>query len=442
MRIFLHFINKIIKSNFLKESIIYGLSSALSKFSAFFTIPIYTRYLSVEEFGLLDLYITMSMILYIVLEMQMQSGFMRSYYEKQKENKLDELLGTVLKYYFIVFIFFVSFVIGLLLLGIKSKYLLFEYLFPIVLFILPKQIFDLNNILMRMEHQAKKFLLFNVSYVFSIAILGIFLVVFFQSSVEIILWSMTIGNIVFGILAFKNLIKHIPLKLNLSHFKEVFYYGAPIVPAVIGGWAMSAIGRFIIAENMTFEDLGIYSLALKIGMIFLIFLEAFRLTWSPFVVKKYGENNSKEVFVKALNYYVFLGLFIVCLIYLFSPFLINILATDKYISALEVIPILLMAYFWQGALNIIGTGNGWVRKTYLNSIGSLTGGIFVLVITFYYITILGIKAAAIGQLMGFIISFFITMYFSQRNVYIKYNYLVILFALSISFFIIFDDKIF
>lgn len=437
MRIFLHFINKIIKSNFLKESFIYGLSSALSKFSAFFTIPIYTRYLTVEEFGLLDLYITISMILYIVLEMQMQSGFMRSYYEKQKENKLDELLGTVLKYYFIVFGFFISFVIGLLLLDIKSKYLLFEYLLPIVLFILPKQIFDLNNIMMRMEHQAKKFLLFNVSYVFSIASLGIFLVVFVQSSVEMILWSMAIGNIVFGIVAFKNLIKHIPLKLNLFHFKEVFYYGAPIVPAVIGGWAMSAIGRFIIAENMTLEYLGIYSLALKIGMIFLIFVEAFRLTWSPFVVKKYGENNAIEVFAKALNYYVIIGLTIVSLIYVSSPLLIKILATDKYISALEIIPILLMAYFWQGAINIIAVGNGWVRKTYLNSIGSLSGGIFVLIITYYYINILGIKAAAIAQLIGFIVSFFVTIYFAQRNVRIKFSFYTIFLGIMISIILIF-----
>ena len=437
MRIFLHFINKIIKSNFLKESFIYGLSSALSKFSAFFTIPIYTRYLSVEEFGLLDLYITMSIILYIVLEMQMQSGFMRSYYEKQKENKLDELLGTVLKYYFIVFIFFVSFVMGLLLLGIDSKYLLFEYLFPIVLFILPKQIFDLNNIMMRMEHQAKNFLFFNVAYVFFIASLGIFLVVFIQSSVEMILWSMAIGNIVFGILAFKNLIKYIPLKLNLFHFKEVFYYGAPIVPAVIGTWAMSAIGRFIITENMTLEDLGIYSLALKIGMIFLIFVEAFRLTWSPFVMKKYGESNATEVFAKALNYYVIIGLFIVSLIYLSSPLLIKILATDKYISALDVIPILLMAYFWQGAINIIAVGNGWVRKTYLNSIGSLSGGIFVLIITYYYINILGIKAAAIAQLIGFIVSFFVTIYFAQRNVRIKFSFYTIFLGIMISIILIF-----
>jgi len=418
---FLLFINKMIKSSFFKESFIYGLSSALSRFSAFFTIPIYTRYLSLEEFGLLDLYITISMILYIVLEMQMQSGFMRSYYEKQKENKLDELLGTVLKYYFIVFCFLISFVMGLFFLDIESKYLLYEYLLPIALFIFPKQIFDLNNIMMRMEHQAKKFLFFNVSYVFSISLLGIFLVVFVQSSVDMILWSMVIGNIVFGTIAFKNLIKFIPLKLNLFHFKEVFYYGAPIVPAVIGGWAMSAIGRFIIAENMTLEDLGIYSLALKIGMIFLIFVEAFRLTWSPFVVKKYGENNSKEVFAKALNYYVFVGLAIVSLIYLSSPLLIKILATDKYLSALDVIPILLMAYFWQGSINIIAVGNGWVRKTYLNSLGSLIGGIFVLLITFQLINSIGIKAAAIGQLIGFITSFFVTMYYAQRNIKIQYS---------------------
>lgn len=437
----MHFINKIIRSSFLKESFIYGLSSALSKFSAFFTIPIYTRYLSVEEFGLLDLYITMSMILYIVLEMQMQSGFMRSYYEKQKENKLDELLGTVLKYYFIVFVFLISFTMGLLLLDIDSKYLLFEYLFPIVLFILPKQIFDLNNILMRMEHQAKRFLLFNVLYVFSIAILGVFLVVFVQSSVEMILWSMTIGNIVFGIVAFKNLIKHIPLKLNLFHFKEVFYYGAPIVPAVIGGWAMSAIGRFIITENMTLEDLGIYSLALKIGMIFLIFVEAFRLTWSPFVVKKYGDSNATEVFAKALNYYVFVGLAIVCLIYLSSPFLIMILSTDKYISALDVMPILLMAYFWQGAINIIAVGNGWVRKTYLNSIGSLSGGIFVLLITYYYINLIGIKAAAIGQLIGFIVSFFVTMYFAQKNINIAYSKYILIIVIFLTAILIIQEVI-
>lgn len=72
-----------------------------------------------------------------------------------------------------------------------------------------------------------------------------------------------------------------------------------------------------------------------------------------------------------------------------------------------------MAYFWQGAINIIAVGNGWVRKTYLNSIGSLSGGIFVLIITYYYI---GIKAAAIGQLIGFIV----TMYFAQRNININY----------------------
>lgn len=415
------YINKIVKNSFLKESLTYGLSSALSKFSVFFTLPIYTRYLSVKEFGLLDLYITIFMVLYILFEMQMQSGFMRSYYEKQKENKLDELLGTAVKYYVTVFAFALSILFGLYILNIQSRYIIFDYLLPVVLMMLPKQIFDLNNIVMRMEHQSKKFLLFNVSNVFLIAMLGIILVVLIDSSVEMILWSMTIGNIIFGTIALRNIIKNIPLKLNFLHFKEIFYYGAPIVPAVMGGWAMSAIGKFIITEKMTLEDLGIYSLALKIGMIFLIFIEAFRLTWSPFVVKKYGENNVTHVFAKALNYYIVVGLLVVSLIYILSPLFIKILATDSYISALEVIPILLMSYFWQGAITIIAVGNGWVRKTYLNSIGSLSGGVLVLWVTYFFINSIGIKAAAIGQLIGFMCNFFITMYFAQKNVRIEYS---------------------
>jgi len=57
----------------------------------------------------------------------------------------------------------------------------------------------------------------------------------------------------------------------------------------------------------------------------------------------------------------------------------------------------------------------------LNSLGSLIGGIFVLLITFQLINSIGIKAAAIGQLIGFITSFFVTMYYAQRNIKIQYS---------------------
>ena len=69
MKIFLHFINKTIRNNFLKETIIYGLMGHFQIFLFFLVVPIYTRYLSVDEFGILDLYLTISMLIYIILEM-------------------------------------------------------------------------------------------------------------------------------------------------------------------------------------------------------------------------------------------------------------------------------------------------------------------------------------------------------------------------------------
>lgn len=427
------YINNIIKHTFFKESVIYGLTGALSKFSIFLTVPVYTRYLNVEQFGILDLYLTISMILYILLEMQMASGFMRSYYEKKESGRLDLLLGSVLKFYIFSFIFTILLLTILYLSNFHSKYLIYSYIIPIVLYILPKQIFDLNNIIMRMEHQATQYLKFNVYGAFFISILSI-IFVFFKSSIESILWSIFFGNAIMGYFAYKNIKKLNDINLNFVYLKEIAYYGIPIIPAVIGGWAMNAIGRIYISEYLNNFDLGLYSLALKIGMIFLLFVQAFRMAWEPFVIRKFGEKakNSKEIFAKALNYYFILGLIIVGIIYILTPFLINILATKQYLSSISIVPILLMAYFWQGAINIIAVGNSWVRKTYLNSFGSLMGTLTVILFSYLLIKQYKLYGVALAQMIGFIVSFFITMYFAQRNVYIRYNKSIIVMGLILT----------
>jgi len=418
----LAYINNIMKHTFFKESVIYGFTGALSNFSVFLTIPVYTRYLSVEQFGVLDLYLTISMIFYILLEMQMASGFMRSYYEKKESGKLDLLLGSVLKFYIYSFTFAVLLFTILYLSNYNSKYFIYSYIVPIILYILPKQIFDLNNIIMRMEHQAIQYLKFNIYGTFFITILSVVFVLF-KSSIESVLWSIFFGNAIVGYFAYKNIKKLIGIKLNFVYLKEIAYYGIPIIPAVIGGWAMNAIGRVYISEYLNNFDLGLYSFALKIGMIFLLFIQAFRMAWEPFVIKKFGEEatNSKEIFAKALNYYFILGFIIVGIIYIITPFLIKILATKQYLSSISIVPMLLLAYFWQGAINIIAVGNSWVRKTYLNSIGSLVGALTVILFSFLLIQQYKLYGVALAQIIGFITSFFITMYFAQKNVYIGYS---------------------
>jgi O-antigen/teichoic acid export membrane protein len=425
----LQYISKLFKSNFLKESIIYGVTGVLSRFSIFLTIPIYTRYLSVEDFGILDLYVTIGMLLYIVFEMQIVSGFMRNYYEQKNEGKLRELIGTTLTYYFLTY--FIVF----LLIGLNSDLNIIDmkYILPLVLLVLPKQIFDLNNLILRMESKPYEYLVYNLFGLSLVAISGILAVIYIEASVNLVLWSMFLSNIVLGGFALLSIVKRVLPKFGFYYLKELLYYSVPIVPAVLGVWLMSAIGRIYISEYLSVEDLGIYSLALKISMIYMLFTQAFKMAWDPYIFKKLNDIDIKDIVAKTLNIYLGVGIIVASVIYILTPTIISIIATEKYISAKNYVFILLVAYFWQGAINIVSLGNVWVKKTYYNSYGNIIGGMVVLLATSLLIEIIGALGAGISFALGVIISFLIILFYAQKNIIIKYNllYIFILIALSL-----------
>ncbi|MFP3534721.1 hypothetical protein SB763_35810, partial [Burkholderia sp. SIMBA_042] len=77
-----------------KESILYGLTGVISKFAPLLVIPIYINVIGIEGFGVLDLYITIGMAVFIICEAQAVSGVMRSYYECKKSNTLKDLISS------------------------------------------------------------------------------------------------------------------------------------------------------------------------------------------------------------------------------------------------------------------------------------------------------------------------------------------------------------
>ena len=70
--------------NLLKHSAIYSLSSILIKLMGFILLPVYTRLLTIEEFGTLALLGTFFGIFRLVSYFGMQTGMMRSYLHKAK----------------------------------------------------------------------------------------------------------------------------------------------------------------------------------------------------------------------------------------------------------------------------------------------------------------------------------------------------------------------
>ena len=142
----------------MKNMAVYGLGSVLSRFIGVLTVPVYTRLLSVEEYGQLDFYIGMAALLMLLSELQISSGFSRSFFREKKENRLNQLIGNSLGLYFLTQMVFlvVFFLISISSLQ-ESDFFRLEFLLPIVLKLFPEQILHLAALSFRLEEKPFKF---------------------------------------------------------------------------------------------------------------------------------------------------------------------------------------------------------------------------------------------------------------------------------------------
>ena len=433
----LNTITKVFKSTFLKEAALYGMTGVLSRFSPLLTIPIYINFIGIEGFGYLDLYITIGVALFIVFEMQVVSGVMRSYYERQKQNRLGELIGSSLKIYAISYILLLALYFIVCYINPSTTLLSTEYLTPIVLAILPQQIYSLASIVLRMEHKAKEYVVFSLSNVALTAASGISFIYLFEPDVLSILYGILFAQVTIGIVSAFKIKRLIKVKLSTNYIYEIITYGFPIAISTLGGWLLASSGRLVLAEQTSAFELGSYSLALKVSMIYMVLLQAFRTAWDPYCMKKFAELDSKEIFAKFLNYYWLIGAVGVVVIYFLSPFIFKLFGANSDIINRNLIILLLIGYYWQGAINIIAVGTAWARKTYLNLFGTLVGGACSLLITYALVNTMGIVAGGFGYALGVNLSFFIILLLAQYQVKIPYNKLFVFVAFISSFLIMY-----
>ncbi len=77
------------------QSATYGLGDLLTKAIAFLLIPVYTRYLSVADYGILGVVSSLTAVLGILYPLGLNAAAMRFYYDAPDEASRRDLLGTL-----------------------------------------------------------------------------------------------------------------------------------------------------------------------------------------------------------------------------------------------------------------------------------------------------------------------------------------------------------
>jgi len=426
--------------NVLKHTAVYGISSSLNRAAGFFLIPIYTRYLEPEEYGVLALCQAIISLLAIVFEMGMNSALFRYYFEYDDKNEKDNLIGTA----FLTLIT-LNIILSLCIFGLSS--LLAELIFAqkavgaiikiIGITVFVETMLRIPFIILRANNMSLHYASINFMKLLVSLSLTIYFVVCLERNILGIMESKLITACVFQLFFIPYLLKNIKFSFSYTKFKLLLKFGIPLIPTNLMGFLLAFSDRYILKLYVSFHDIGVYSLGYKFGAIInMIAVSAIALSWPAALMKLVKETDAERKIAKFSTYFVFCISLLVLLVSLYIDEILKILATSHYSDAAAVVPVIAFAYLFYALYKLFESGIFIAKKPKYYPYITFIAGSLNIGLNFILIPHWGMMAAAYNTLIAFMVLSLLTLIVANRLYPIPYEYKRILSILLVTVFIL------
>lgn len=419
-----------------KHSFVYTVAELLKKGVGFFMVPLYTRYLTPADYGLIEVLNLMLDVLGMVVGVRMIAAKTRYYHLYDRVEDKREVYTTSLIFAVcmscaaVALLWGASGSLARLTLG-SSDYSACYHLVIVS--------FAIQNICLIAENDLiiKKQSAFYSGLCIGLMILSLTLNIVFLSVFHLgawgILWSILITKIVNTAVLPVTLRGH-RIRFSWDKLKKMVRYGLPLVPASLALFAMHYGDRFFLQRFCSLSEVGIYSLGYKFGMIMGVLVTApFSRAWGTHSFEIAKQPGARTVYSKVLTYFSCLLVTLGLGISIFAEDAIGLLAPPSYAGAAGIIPWIVLAYIFSGLSGFVGLGIMLSFRTKYAAYIDIPIAAFNLILNLLLIRWLGILGAALATLFTFGIKFFVTLVISQRLYPIKFEYRRLLILAAVAF---------
>ena len=336
----------------ISNSIVYSISGLLLKCFSFFLLPLYTAYLSTEDYGIINIANSFLATMGFVVAFSLYSAVMRFYVDlKDDIIKLKRFYGSIVIFVFASSLaFFVLFSIGRSLLC-KYVFLNIDF-YPIVVVCLltlvvncQQTIYD--NIL-RSQQKAMKSSIMTFVYFFLQVGLTILFVVYFKLGAFGALTATLIATVVYTICFWLDMIIHrsITFCVDWRLLKDALKYSLPIMPHNLSTYIATLISSVLIGNTASVATLGIYSVAAQFGNIADTIQSYVNNAYAPWLYERLhdrdsGYKNTIRTIANSLT--AVIGFFLIG-IALFAQDYILLFLDTSYHDAWRFVPLIVSVY--------------------------------------------------------------------------------------------------
>jgi O-antigen/teichoic acid export membrane protein len=425
--------------NLLKNTSLYSIGTILPKAASFILLPIYTSFLSVDEYGIISAMIVFNAFLTILITLNIERSIFRLYYDYETAAQKKEYIGTV----FISILCFSTIMIGVMFLtrdyiSLIYKSIDFYPYFLISIFTVYVGIYgSMLRVLLQVIQKVKLFVMLGIVQFIISSLLILLFVVYFKEGAYGYLKGVLFGNLIMVPIFLKLLLPHINFKFNRVIIINTLKYSLPIVPAVLAGQIIDLSDRIFIENYFSSLDLGLYSLGYTIAGVVLVVTGAFKKAYDPFFYK-IANSKTKAVSLKILTntneaYYI-ITIFICFSITLVSKEMIYWFFPKSYFIAYKIVPVISLAYAVSKISGLINLSFYQEKKTLKLMELSIYAAILNVALNFILIPLYGYYGAAIATLITFLFMLIIKYYLSKKYYFLPINWILLV---SVIFFMIF-----
>lgn len=417
------------------KSLIYGIGSVALRGISLLVLPLYTRVLTPSEYGTVALGTTLTALLSIIFPLGLQNAIAPFFFTQSSDEERRRLCGTI----------WLTMVLAALVLTILLDQFgerMFAGVFPKLpfspyvrisiwtAFFSVFALFPLN--LAQVRERAGTYVLLTGTNILATVLFVVVFVVILHRGAFGYLFGALLANALLSIPFIVLALRDIRVRLDGRKLWVLLAFSSPLILHGIASWALSLSDRAILQRYVSLADLGLYSIGYQVGSIMIMIAMAIANAWNPFLFRRVAEvgDGAKPGLAKLVTYYTMTVGLVAAVLCLFGREIIVGLTSERFHAAYPIVPIVVIAYFWNSLYVIPAAFLYLVKRTAYLPIATVIAGIVNVALNIWLIPIYGIVAAAWATFFAFLVLFLIIALVAARLYPFPYEYRRLAFILG------------
>jgi O-antigen/teichoic acid export membrane protein len=408
-----------------KDTAIYGLSSIIGKFLNYLLVPLYTYVLArTDDYGIVTNLYAWTALLLVILTYGMETGFFRfanreGYDPKQVyRTAFVSLLSTSTLFAVLCCIFQQPIANGL---GYPDHS---EFIAMMAVTVALDAFACIPFAYLRNQKRAMLFAGLKLLFVvLNIALNILFLVVLKKNDVYYVFLSNILATTIQTLCLLPFTLPR-DARFSWSVWGEMMRYSLPLLVLGVAGIMNQTLDRILFPYLYTGADaqaqLGIYGACFKVAMIMMVFTQAFRYAYEPFVFSKHKDRQSVEAYADAMKYYIIFS-YLILLGVIFYLDIFRYIVSSAYWEGLKIVPVVLWTYVFQGVYFNLSFWYKLTDKTKWGAYFSLIGLAITLVIQIVGVPVIGYWASCGSSLICYLVIMLLSYFIGQKKAPIPYD---------------------